>query len=281
MNNDLNDRISDYLSDQMNAEDRVEFEREMASNPGIANQVAFERDLAQALQSHGAEQALRENLQRISARFDSPESLFSAPEKSVGSHPWKWWLMLLGLALTGALLIWFSLLNNHPNVANTPPEPVAPTLESDTVHPEQPTENDADNGKTPVKKQPMAAVFRPIPALESYIGSQTRNGGLHFRVKGPASNSTLSLINDRVAFQLQGKVAGQIPADASYRVLIFNNNRQAFEAMQPLESIALTPTPQGDFYIQKTLYLAKGLHYFLIEEIASGEWMYVDKFLVL
>jgi hypothetical protein len=37
------------------------------------------------------------------------------------------------------------------------------------------------------KPQPIAAAFKPIPKLESYIGSQMRSGGFHIYVDEPKS----------------------------------------------------------------------------------------------
>ena len=132
----------------------------------------------------------------------------------------------------------------------------------------------------PVKPQPIAAAFKPLAKLETYIGSQTRSGDFRFRVSEPQSGAVLPIRAGQTTFRFYGKVEGKTPAGATFNLKIFNNNPQRFEAMQPVDDRALELKPNGEFLLQKNLKLAPGLYYLLVEDQQSGEWAFVDRFLV-
>ena len=67
-----NDRIDLYLTDRMPASERASFEREMAEDSALAQEVALQRELVRAIQSKGAKEYLQQvekNIQRREKRF--------------------------------------------------------------------------------------------------------------------------------------------------------------------------------------------------------------------
>lgn len=67
-----NDRIDLYLTDRMSASERASFEREMAEDSALAQEVALQRELVRAIQSKGAKEYLQQverNIQRRKKRF--------------------------------------------------------------------------------------------------------------------------------------------------------------------------------------------------------------------
>lgn len=67
-----NDRIDLYLTDRMPASERASFEREMAEDSALAQEVALQRELVRAIQSKGVKEYLQQvekNIQRRGKRF--------------------------------------------------------------------------------------------------------------------------------------------------------------------------------------------------------------------
>ena len=67
-----NDRIDLYLTDRMSASERASFEREMAEDSALDQEVALQRELVRAIQSKGAKEYLQQverNIQRRKKRF--------------------------------------------------------------------------------------------------------------------------------------------------------------------------------------------------------------------
>ena len=128
--------------------------------------------------------------------------------------------------------------------------------------------------------QAIAAAFKPIPKLESYIGAQFRSGGIQVHITEPVGGSRQARKSGAISFRCAGTIEGGAPEDAGFNLLIFSNNRQDFEAFRPLISEALNPGPDGAFLVARSVPINKGLFYLIIEDQNSGEWMFVDKFFV-
>ena len=67
-----NDKIDLYLTDRMSAPERASFEREMAADPALAEEVTMQRELIRAIQAKGAKEYLQQvekNIQRREKRF--------------------------------------------------------------------------------------------------------------------------------------------------------------------------------------------------------------------
>lgn len=278
MNDKLEELITEYLSDTLDPDARLHFEQRIAADPELAARVALELDLANALGANSPENQLRANLRHISDKYDSVESLDPISDSASNGSTRSWWILAAALLLCGALLFWSLYqrekeaipLSRQPNLElpNTAPTEAAPKI------------NEAEKPKTPNKNQPVAAAFKPISQLESFIGSQVRSGSFRFRVEEPASGMTLPLHSGQALFRLSGRIEGAVPTVSMFNVLIFSNNLPRFESMRPVESQPLVPNPGGEFLFQKNLELLPGLYYLLIEERSSGEWLFVDKFLV-
>lgn len=271
MEHNLDDLIADYLNGTLDLETRRDFEHRLAAEPELAARVELEQGVAAALDAFAPENKLRANLRQISEKYNTPETLEMEVGKVVPGHAWRWWALVALLALGG-----WAYWNMHA------PLPSMPPLESPATTPaEEAKKPDEPEKSAPLKQtQPMAAAFKPIAKLESYIGSQTRSGNLRFRVDEPQSGSTLPTRAGLTTFRLAGKIEGDLPVQATFKALIFSHEQQAFEAMRPLESQVLEFDPNGAFKFQKQWKLSPGLYYLLIEDQQSGEWAFVDKFFV-
>lgn len=63
-----NDRIDLYLTDRLPASERASFEREMAEDPALAQEVALQRELVRAIQAKGAKEYLQQVEKNIQHR---------------------------------------------------------------------------------------------------------------------------------------------------------------------------------------------------------------------
>lgn len=274
---DIDDLIADYLQGNLAPPAREHFEQRLAAEPELAARVALERDVAAALDTSSPENQLRAKLQQLAARYDVPETLASAPKNAVGKGR-RWWVLIVGLLMLATAGYWALSHEDKPTI-NQPllPEPQLPAVPPTKDSPQA----QATDKPAPAKpRQLMAAAYQPLPELEPYVGSQLRSGETRVLVHEPQSNASLQLRAGHVIFQLSGKAEGSIPADAGFHLMIFNNNQKDFEAMRPVISQTLAPDPAGAFFVKKQLALSPGLFYILIEDQQSGEWLFVDKFLV-
>ncbi len=124
----------------------------------------------------------------------------------------------------------------------------------------------------------MAASYEPIPALETYVGSQYRSQDWKVTVKVPAPNAQLPAKNGHLSLRISGNIQNTAVAEPGLRVLIFNNDLKSFEAMQPIANAALKVAPDGNFLFEKVMVFKPGLYYYLIEDEESGNWLFVGKF---
>lgn len=84
-----NDRIDLYLTDRMPASERASFEREMAEDSALAQEVALQRELVRAIQSKGAKEYLQQVEKIFSAgKKDSAYSKFMHPQSPLLRACW-------------------------------------------------------------------------------------------------------------------------------------------------------------------------------------------------
>lgn len=274
---DIDDLIADYLQGMMAPPAREHFEQRLATEPELAARVALERDVAAALDATSPENRLRANLQQLAARYDAPENLASEPGRAAGKDR-RWWVLFVGLLILVAAGFWTLSHEDKPTIG----QPLLPEPESPAVPPtkDSPQAQATDKPVSAKQRQLIAAAYHPLPELEPYIGSQLRSGEIRVLVQEPQSNASLQLRAGQVLFQLSGKAEGNIPAGAGFHLMIFSNNQKDFEAMRPVVSQMLAPDPAGAFFVKKQLPLPPGLFYIVVEDQQSGEWLFVDKFLV-
>lgn len=278
MNNDIDDLIADYLADTLDPAAHADFERRMAADPELAARVKLESELADALGA-SPEKRLRSTLQSIASQYDTPESLVGAPVQMPRKKDRLGWLLAVLLALGGCMALYIFLQKETPAA----PPPTVPPAESPVVLPGTPAENLPKKDQTqqnnpPRPSRPVAADFRPINQLETYIGSQVRSGAFRLYVEEPRSGVTFPA--GKINFRLSGKTEGAIPAGQTFHTMLFSNDVEDFKAMRPVENLALALTADTGFLLEKKISLRPGLYYIIIEEEQSGEWLFVDKFLV-
>ena len=278
MDNHIDDLIADYLADTLDPATRQDFERRLAADPDLAARIELETSLIDALGA-SPENHLRSTLRSIAGQYETPESLSSVEGNTPKSKARIWWFFTGFLVLIGAVALLILRQQEEP----APPIPPTLQQESPTPTPGAPTEdlpktNDPQPNNSPRPSRPVAADFQPIKNLETYIGSQVRSGDFRLYVEDPRSGVTFRA--GRMNFRLSGKTEGAIPAGQTFHTMLFSNDLKDFEAMRPVENLALALKPDARFLLEKKISLQPGLYYIIIEEEQSGEWLFVDKFLV-
>ncbi len=276
--NDIEDLITDYLTGALDPAARLDFERRMAADPELAARVALESELAETLGA-SPENKLRSTLRSIADQYDTPESLVAVPAQPPRKKGRLGW----GIALLLLLGIGIALFLFWPKEAPETALPLAPPGDAPAILPGKPAEKPPKTDETqennlPRPARPVAADFRPIQQLETYIGSQVRSGAFRLRVDEPRSGAVLPA--GTTNFRLSGKTEGAIPAGQTFHTMLFSNDLKDFEAMRPIENLALVLQSDAGFTLEKKISFQPGLYYIIVEEEQSGEWVFVDKFLV-
>lgn len=277
MNNEsLDDLIHDYLSGVMDIETRKEFESQLASHPDMAERVRFERELYNAI-GQSPENDLRANLQQITRRFDQTEFV-SVPVSTEKTSRKRLWRGVGILALVGALVLWWiTQYRMKPDATPAPASEPVQIISTPTIE-QTPAVQEAPPPQAVQKSRPVAASYEPIPALETYVGSQYRSQDWKVTVEEPLPNAQLPAKNGHLSLHISGNIQSTVVAEPGLRVLIFNNDLKSFEAMQPIANAALKVAPDGNFLFEKVMVFKPGLYYYLIEDEESGNWLFVGKF---
>lgn len=277
MNNEsLDDLIHDYLSGVMDIETRKEFESQLASHPDMAERVRFERELYNAI-GQSPENDLRANLQQITRRFDQTEFV-SVPVSTEKTSRKRLWRGVGILALLGALVLWWiTQYRMKPDATPAPASEPVQIISTPTIE-QTPAVQEAPPPQAVQKSRPVAASYEPIPALETYVGSQYRSQDWKVTVEEPLPNAQLPAKNGHLSLHISGNIQSTVVAEPGLRVLIFNNDLKSFEAMQPIANAALKVAPDGNFLFEKVMVFKPGLYYYLIEDEESGNWLFVGKF---
>lgn len=277
MNNEsLDDLIHDYLSGVMDIETRKEFESQLASHPDMAERVRFERELYNAI-GQSPENDLRANLQQITRRFDQTEFV-SVPVSAEKTSRKRLWRGVGILALVGALVLWWiTQYRMKPDATPAPASEPVQIISTPTIE-QTPAVQEAPPPQAVQKSRPVAASYEPIPALETYVGSQYRSQDWKVTVEEPLPNAQLPAKNGHLSLHISGNIQSTVVAEPGLRVLIFNNDLKSFEAMQPIANAALKVAPDGNFLFEKVMVFKPGLYYYLIEDEESGNWLFVGKF---
>ena len=105
MDNTTDDLIFRYLAETLDPDTRRAFEQRLAEEPELAARLALEKDLVDALDSTTPENQFRANLQRIAAKYDTPETLVA--KTPVRSKTRLFWMLATGLMLLGGLVFMF------------------------------------------------------------------------------------------------------------------------------------------------------------------------------
>ncbi len=246
-----------YLLNRLNEEEMAEFQARMLYDARLRKEVRVMRALQKSL---------------VAARRNSQKTNFLQ---------WKWTWLLLGLAvvLTGLLVYRYNASGTGKTESQSaPPTPELPV--------QQPPQNivppNAAPEKPAPKPAPIAADFRPNPALEGYLDDNVRGANEHLDIAVTPAGRRFTLKNGKIFLQLSGAfdVIDNKPA-LPMRALIYSNKKEEYENAQPRWEQTITLSQEGDrvsFQVAAHIVLQPGLYYVLIENEASGAVLYAGKF---
>ena len=190
------ERIDQYLTGRMTAEESSAFERELDRDEGLRRQYEFQRDLADFFQHAPPE--LEDQLDRLGDRYFSDPPPGDAPSSGRKGSGGKWWLPVLLLLFVGGGVGWWLVTDEGsltPPSSSVPIKPFVepneetqlPVIESQealpppgqnvpetpTPQPEAPNRSE-DRPSAPIARLDPADVV-PNPVLENLLRENLRD----------------------------------------------------------------------------------------------------------
>ena len=180
------------------------------------------------------------------------------------------------LSLLAVLIIVWIFLPN-PGAAPPASDPAERTRSFPSAEQMEPS-GTADNETPALPPEDIA----PNPLLEGYIDQELRKGDYRFEVTYPNKEAQLVEQADGThLFRLTGRLyTDKEEISSSFRIHLFSNKPEAYEAFLPIFSEDLSFQVEGDhfvFQLSHPEFLDPGLYYYLIEEAESGEVFAVGK----
>lgn len=278
--------IIQYLDGEMNASERLDFEKLIESDEALAKEVAFQRGLHGFLDRR--EPALEVELGNLGDEF-----ILNPTEKKRGFS--VWWSIPI-LLLVGTLL-YFVLSNKGTERnanENTSVEQSEETQPSDnneeaTTPIEVEEENtipaeETDEPQRIPTDQPIASTdqsaYKRNPTMESIIQDTYRNSDSKkvIQLNQPKPDAKYKF-NDKISF----KVNGTTNLQADYRLIIYSNRSFDINNDYPvLDTLTSGKKVNNEYQIDfaSSLSLNKGLYYLIIRKENSREVLHISRFTV-
>lgn len=291
MKKNIQEKIDRYLRNEMAANEKAAFEKEVAQNAEWKAQLALSKDLSQFFAKRNP--ALEQELTHL-------DDIYFANDKSQ-SHWKKWLLGIVGIFLIGIVGWLMSDFLNNP-VENASPkvieekvpnsEEVILEKEVKEVQPEleqveeeikvEKKEAVPPKKEQPKKTQPIAALnpedFKVNPVLEGLIAERVRDESVKTEIETPNVDAIL-----KYARKTQLIVKGTTNAAPPYQLTIFSNKPTDFDNDRKYLRTELSYTENDDDYVfmfNANIDFKKGLYYFLIESVETDDLLVVSKFQV-
>ncbi len=295
MDKDNQYKIEQYLNNTFSAKERLVFEKELAQDQTLRQELEFTRDLHQFFE--GSNPALEENLSRFGDAYFSDD----LPPQNA------WWKIAISglIALLVALGAWWLIadikqnksddlqqevkkekeskpLIKEPEIKNTEPE--IKSEEKIIEFPKkqkEPKEQQNPSKKQKENNQPIAALspedFKLNPILESLIKENVRNGEIKTTLLEPALDLEL-----KYEAQTLLKIKGTTNAIPPLRLIIYTNDPEDFDSNKPYLNTEISTTEKGEeeyeFQFNAKMNFKQGLYYFMIESVETEDLLIVSKF---
>lgn len=130
--------------------------------------------------------------------------------------------------------------------------------------------------------QPIAAAdSKPHPYLDQFTKAGFRSNGSTVRIRSPKMGQILPLKNGKIELHIEGTLAlEEAPDEERFVIRLFSNKKADFDDFKPLFSGYPTLRAKGaeyELYLSQTLELSPGLYYFILEDNAIEDMIYVGK----
>lgn len=288
------DKIQRYLDGELTTEERGAFEQEMETNQEFAQEVALHANMEELL-ADSPENELRRNLKMLG------EEVKDEPPATGGSLLSKWFWLLVPLMLFAAWWLLQPPLEEPPSAIDVREEPFGEDVQSnqregDFLPGETPPEETPPKNETPTENRapetkkeesnttsrPIATNFNPNPSLEFLMDNNLRSDEFEWTETELQQNVT-GTANQPFRFRFTGTL--ETAADLSkqeFKLHLFSNDPAAFDNFEPLSTNDLMVQKKGeDAYLidfHKSMTLAPGLYYYLIEDFTEEQIYFVEKF---
>ena len=152
---DIQKRVERYLEEELDSEERRQFEKDIQSDEALARELVLHQDMEELL-ADSPENELRKSLQQLSGQVEVEPA-----QASSGSARYLYWLLLPLLLL----LVWWFVGRPaaDPDISNPPPASETPVQEEGTQEDlpestapmEEPTESPLppDDAASPTQKK--------------------------------------------------------------------------------------------------------------------------------
>lgn len=286
-----NDYIKRYLLNQLNEEEKIDFQFQLLHNKTLQDELALMRHLQKTL-----------NAQQLKANRSK--------------HQKKWWLLGLVVLLLGSLVFWYlqadstqhstqdksSIIENTKQVSTPSNNTISDSIETTATtkkiieNKQSPKESSAANKTKPTPKTkikttpptkkisppPIAGAFEINPDLENFIDNNLRGDSFEFSITTPTQNAIFKTAEQAFKLKIKGQMFSEESVeDYAFRCLIFSNKVADYKAFKSLAAMPLTFTNVDNkinFEATQNIQLPAGLYYYLIEDEHSGEIFLVGKF---
>lgn len=299
-NEEKQQRIQKYLDGAMSREEQAGFEDKLKADKDLAQEVSLQKDM-QELLADSPENALRKNLERLNVEFEEK------PDQPSNKLNRLLWLLPL-LLLAG----WWYFANpvaqnksdeeTTETVTQTAPEETKSSQDDEVPIPEslpetepesrEPKQTKQENlqknrqkpsSENPKSSRPIAANYDPNPSLDFLINNNLRDNTYELSISRKQENVTLLRQDEEFQFWLAIIIkSGQNLIAKDIKLHLFSNKKADFEDFRPLttDDLALESSSEGTYLInfQKTMHLAPGLYYYLIEDLGEEQIYLVEKF---
>lgn len=292
-------KIQQYLANQMNAQEAKAFEKAIAKDKSLAQEVNLYTEMEDFF-SNTTERALRKNLQKLGDDY--------VPASSGIANTWKYVVAFLLVGFTGG--VWFLLTkdsdkkegfeeNKNTALIETPEDKKLPVIDIEPTS-TPPMEEELDVLKdytkpkvtdpikekettTSKKYQPIAANFEISTALDFLVENNLRSAESEFIVRNKQTNQLIQSLSDAVSFSFVALLKTEADIKRhDFKLYVFSNKSSDFDDFAPLYTFDIQATPsQGDNYqlvMSRKLALEPGLYYYLLEDQAAEKIYFVDKF---
>ncbi len=292
------DKIQRYLDGELTAQERAAFEQEMETDQELALEVALHTDMEELL-ADSPENELRQTLHRLG---DEVDGVSTSTGRSLLP---KWVWLLIPLVLFAGWWLLQPPLEEAPSTEDimeqtettgegteeeaTEMQQLPQEIEEEEAIPETPKKTqEKERGPRGKEKEPtstsrpIAANFDPNPSLEFLIDNNLRSDDYEWTEIQLQKNIT-GTANQPFAFRFAGTL--ETAADLSgqeFKLHLFSNDPSAFDNFEPLSTNDLTVQKKANesyqINFQKSMTLAPGLYYYLIEDFSEEQIYLVDKF---
>lgn len=296
------EEIEAYLEDKLGAQERSDFEKKLANDSELANELNLHRKVHNDI-GDSTKRELRGVLGDMRKQYAQVEKRDNIRQLKPQRNLYRVLSIAASVLILG-MAYWYFILDNSEdnqpiveeviepveetkpsdNQIDTPKEPI-PTDPSNLAQNEEPKPPIAPEKTNPTIEKPNlpdVPQFDPFevnPSLEELVAS-SESTPFEFEMELPAQDVKMTLRNDKVLFGVLGTLfTSKFPEDDNFVVQIFNNQPDTYTNNQPVFRLEMNFDKQENekdisfageardiyyFSMRENLTIEPGLYYWII-----------------